>query len=123
MPRTSRPAGLSTIALHGAAEPPHASATTGDIPIVTPIYQSVNFAQEFGTAEGLRYPRYGTGINAEVVQRRLALLDRAEAGLVLVSGMGRPRVPCWHSCDPATTCSPAHGFTEERTGCSPRSLP
>jgi cystathionine beta-lyase/cystathionine gamma-synthase len=88
MPRTSRPAGLSTIALHGGAEPPLASAKTGDIPIVTPIYQSVNFIQEFGTAEGLRYPRYGTGINAEVVQRRLALLEGAEAGLVLGSGMG-----------------------------------
>ena len=88
MPRLSRPIGLSTLALHGGAESPAPSAKPGDTPIVTPIYQSVNFVQEYGTAEGLRYPRYGTGLNAELVQRRLALLEGAEAGLLLGSGMG-----------------------------------
>lgn len=58
------------------------------MPVVTPIYQSVNYLQEFGTGEGLRYPRYGNTINAEVVQRRLAQLEGAEAALVLASGMG-----------------------------------
>jgi cystathionine beta-lyase/cystathionine gamma-synthase len=86
MPRSTRPAGPSTLAVHGGKEPP--SAAPGDIPVVTPLYQSVNYIQEFGTAEGTRYPRYGTALNAELVQRRLALLEGAEAGLVLASGMG-----------------------------------
>lgn len=88
MPRTNRPLGLSTLALHGGKEPIGATPTAGNEPVVTPIFQSVNYVQEFGTAEGLRYPRYGTSLNAEVVQRRLALLEGAEAGLVLASGMG-----------------------------------
>jgi cystathionine beta-lyase/cystathionine gamma-synthase len=82
-PGPPRPLGLSTLALHGGKEP----RDPGE-PVVSPIYQSVNFVQEFGTAEGLRYPRYGNTPNAEVVQRRLALLEGAEAGLLLASGMG-----------------------------------
>jgi cystathionine beta-lyase/cystathionine gamma-synthase len=87
MPRTTRPLGLSTIAIHGGREPV-GEGPTGNSPVVTPIYQSVNYAQEVGTGEGLRYPRYGNTINAEVVQRRLAQLEGAEAALVLASGMG-----------------------------------
>jgi cystathionine beta-lyase/cystathionine gamma-synthase len=84
--RTARPHGLATIAVHAGQESgPNAAGAT---PVVTPIYQSVNFVQEPGTAEGLRYPRYGTGLNAELVQRRLARLEGAEACLVLSSGMG-----------------------------------
>ena len=83
MTRKTRPHGLSTIALHGGAEPGDA-----DTPVVSPIYQSVNFVQEIGTGEGLRYLRYGNNPNAEIVQRRLALLEGAEASLVLASGMG-----------------------------------
>jgi cysteine-S-conjugate beta-lyase len=48
----------------------------------------VNHVQEIGTSEGLRYPRYGNVPNAESVQRRVAALEGAEAGLVLASGMG-----------------------------------
>ena len=66
-----------------AAQATLATAPTGDIPVVTPIYQSVNYVQESGAAEGLRYPRYGNTPNAEVVQRRLAQLEGAEASLVL----------------------------------------
>ena len=79
----ARAHGLSTLALHGGREP-----VAPDSPVVQPIVQSVNFAQEIGTAEGLRYGRYGNSPNAEVVQRRIALLEGAEAGLVLSSGMG-----------------------------------
>ena len=75
--------GLSTIAIHGGAEPYH----PGD-PVVPPIVQSVNYVQEIGTADGLRYTRYGNTPNAERVQKRLALLEGAEAALVLSSGMG-----------------------------------
>ena len=83
MTRKPRPQGLSTIALHGGAEQGDAES-----PVVSPIYQSVNFVQEIGTGEGLRYLRYGNNPNAEIVQRRLALLEGAEAALVLSSGMG-----------------------------------
>ena len=83
MSRKTRPHGLSTIALHGGAEPGDA-----DSPVVSPIFQSVNFVQEIGTGEGLRYLRYGNNPNAEIVQRRLALLEGAEAALLLASGMG-----------------------------------
>ena len=79
----TRSHGLSTLSLHGGREPHPA-----DMPVVQPIVQSVNFTQEIGTSEGLRYGRYGNSPNAEVVQRRIALLEGAEAGLVLASGMG-----------------------------------
>lgn len=74
---------LPTIAVHGG----RVSNTAGS-PVVTPIYQTVNHVQELGTDEGLRYPRYGTGVNAEIVQAKLAALEGAEAALVLASGMG-----------------------------------
>jgi len=83
MPRPPRRLGLSTLAVTGGAT--HGEV---DTPIVQPLVQSVNFMQEVGTADGLRYPRYGNAPNAEVVQRRLALLEGAEAGIVLASGMG-----------------------------------
>ncbi len=82
-PGASRPLGISTLALHGGIEPRDAGA-----PVVSPLVQSVSFVQEHGTAEGLKYPRYGNTPNAETVQRRLALLEGAEAGLLLASGMG-----------------------------------
>ena len=83
MPVPPRSSGLSTTALHGGAphQPPGA-------PVVAPIFQSVNYLQEFGTEEGLRYSRYANTPNVETVQRRLALLEGAESALVLSSGMG-----------------------------------
>ncbi len=83
MIRKAKPHGFSTLAVHGGEETREA-----DTPVVQPIYQSVNYVQEIGTAEGLRYPRYGNTPNSELVQRRLALLEGAEAGIVLGSGMG-----------------------------------
>ncbi len=50
--------------------------------------QSVNYVQEVGTGAGLRYTRYGNTPNAERVQKRIAMLEGAEASLVLSSGMG-----------------------------------
>jgi cystathionine beta-lyase len=84
--RSVNPPRLATIAVHAGKET--GQNQTGATPVVTPIYQSVNYVQEPGTAEGLRYPRYGTALNAELVQRRLAQLEGAEASLVLGSGMG-----------------------------------
>ena len=83
MTRKSRPLGLSTVAVHGGVDTHDA-----DMPVVPPLYQSVNYTQEIGTGEGLRYTRYGNTPNAELVQRRLASLEGAEAALVLASGMG-----------------------------------
>jgi cystathionine beta-lyase/cystathionine gamma-synthase len=74
--------GISTNAIHGVAN----AAREG--PVVTPISQSVNYVQEIGTAEGLRYGRYGNSPNADALHERLALLDGAEAALFLSSGMG-----------------------------------
>ena len=87
MPRPPRRLGLSTLAVTGGAT--HGEA---DTPVVQPLVQSVNFVQEVGTADGLRYPRYGNTPNAEVVQRRLALLEGAEAGDRPVERDGRDGV-------------------------------
>ncbi|MGQ0538227.1 MAG: trans-sulfuration enzyme family protein [Gemmatimonadaceae bacterium] len=83
MKRPAGPNRLATLVVHGGAEPPHVGA-----PVVQPLVQTVNFIQEYGTAEGLRYPRYGNSPNADTVQRRVALLEGAESALVLASGMG-----------------------------------
>jgi cystathionine beta-lyase/cystathionine gamma-synthase len=79
--------GISTIAVHGGA--PHGAA--GDA-VSLPLNQSVSFVQEIGTTEQM-YTRYGNTPNADIVQKRLAQLEGAEAALVLSSGMG------------ATTCA------------------
>ncbi len=81
-PKTKRPA-LSTLVIHGARD----VHRPGD-PVVEPLVQSVNHLQALGTAEGLKYTRYGNTPNAERIQKRLALLEGAEASLVLSSGMG-----------------------------------
>ncbi len=83
MDHTATRQGLSTIAVHGGKAEAEAGA-----PVVKPIHQGTIHVQEAGTAEGLRYPRYGNNPNAESVQERLALLEGAEAALVLASGMG-----------------------------------
>jgi len=78
-----RPHALATLAIHGGREPHRA----GD-PVVEPLVQSVNHLQALGTSEGLKYTRYANTPNAVRVQKRLALLEGAEAALVLSSGMG-----------------------------------
>ena len=83
MAEVTRKLGLSTTAIHGGAAPP-----TPGSGVTSPLVQSVNYVQETGTSEGLRYTRYGNTPNAEVIQRRLAQLEGSEAALVLSSGMG-----------------------------------
>ncbi len=75
--------GFSTIAIHGGNDAHHA----GD-PVAPSLDQSVSFIQEVGTAAGLKYTRYGNTPNAERLQKRLAMLEGAEASLLLSSGMG-----------------------------------
>ena len=83
MAEGTRKPGLSTTAIHGGATRP--GPGTG---VSSPLVQSVNFAQEAGTSEGLLYTRYGNTPNAVTVQKRLAALEGAESALVLSSGMG-----------------------------------
>ena len=83
MAEGTRKPGLSTTAIHGGASRPDPG--TG---VSSPLVQSVNFAQEAGTSEGLLYTRYGNTPNAVRIQKRLAALEGAESALVLSSGMG-----------------------------------
>jgi cystathionine beta-lyase/cystathionine gamma-synthase len=76
---------IATLALHGGVQK---DSRDVDSPVVQPLFQSVNYVQEIGSTEGLRYPRYGNTPNAEGVQRRMAALEKAEASVVLSSGMG-----------------------------------
>ncbi len=73
----------STLSIHGG----RAHGAPGDA-VVQPLVQSVNHVQPVGTPEGVLYTRYANTPNATLVQRRLALLEGAEASLVLSSGMG-----------------------------------
>jgi cystathionine beta-lyase/cystathionine gamma-synthase len=81
--RRTRTHSLPTLAVH-AGEPAH----DADAPVATPLQQSVSFVHEVGTAEGQRHPGHGNTPNAEVVQKKLSALERAEAALVLSSGTG-----------------------------------
>lgn len=80
-PKSKKPS-LATLAIHGARE----SHAHGDA-VVESLVQSVNHHQTPGTADGLLYTRYGNTPNAVRVQKRLALLEGAEASLLLSSGM------------------------------------
>ncbi|MFL5606882.1 MAG: trans-sulfuration enzyme family protein [Gemmatimonadaceae bacterium] len=80
--RRPRPHALPTLAVHAGE-----SAHDVESPVVTPLVQSASYVQQAGTDEGLRYPRYGNTPNADLVQKRLAALERAEAGIMLASGM------------------------------------
>ena len=85
MPKRARDQQLGTLSVHGGEL---GGQRDVDAPVVSPLYQSVNYVQEIASAEGLRYPRYGNSPNAEVVQRRIAAIEHAEASLLLASGMG-----------------------------------
>jgi cystathionine beta-lyase/cystathionine gamma-synthase len=67
-----------------AGEPPH----DADSPVVSPLFQSASYMSDAGETENVRYPRHGNTPNAELVQKRLAALEKAEAAVVLASGMG-----------------------------------
>ena len=82
-PRRPRQLSLPTLAIHAGEE-----AHETDSPVVTPLFQSTSYVNEVGGGRELLYPGYGNTPNAEIVQKRLAALDGAEAGLVLASGMG-----------------------------------
>jgi cystathionine beta-lyase/cystathionine gamma-synthase len=82
-PDTPSPLRRATLAIHGG----RSHAAPGDA-VVQPLVQSVNHVQPVGTPDGVLYTRYANTPNATTLQRRLALLEGAEASLVLSSGMG-----------------------------------
>jgi len=73
--------GASTLGIHGGAPP----LREGE-PVIPSIVQSSTFAGE-GRTDELRYTRYFNNPLQEQVALKLALLDGAEASLVLGSGM------------------------------------
>ncbi|MGH7668595.1 MAG: trans-sulfuration enzyme family protein, partial [Gemmatimonadaceae bacterium] len=83
--KPQRPLNRASLPLHGGLD---AGEREVDAPVVRALYQSVNYIQEIGTSEGMRYPRYGNAPNAEAVQRRIAALEDAEASVLVSSGMG-----------------------------------
>lgn len=85
MTKRARDQQLGTVVVHGGEE---SGQRDVDAPVVHPLYQSVNYIQEIGSSEGLRYPRYGNAPNAEVLQRRVAVMENAEASVLLASGLG-----------------------------------
>jgi cystathionine beta-lyase len=76
---------LGSLVLHGGEQKGQREV---DAPVVSPLYQSASYILETGSAENLRYPRYGNAPNAEIVQRRLAAIEKAEASVLLASGQG-----------------------------------
>lgn len=85
MPKRGRTKQLGTLSVHGGEQTGQRDV---DASVVQPLFQSVNYIQEISSAEGLRYPRHGNAPNAEVVQRKVAAIERAESSLLLASGMG-----------------------------------
>ena len=55
-------------------------------PVVTPVYQTATFFSEAAPEGEPRYTRYANNPNHELLARRLAALEGAEASLVLASG-------------------------------------
>ncbi|HYO47317.1 MAG TPA: PLP-dependent transferase, partial [Gemmatimonadota bacterium] len=80
-PRADRPPRADTLAVHAGANPDSPSGA-----IVTPIFQSSTFEYPAGD-RALLYTRYGNNPTQEAVQRKLAVLEGAEAALALASGM------------------------------------
>jgi len=76
-------AGLSTVAIHGDAEP----RAVGE-PVAAPIVQSSTFVAAPGPSEDVLYTRYGNNPNQVRLAARLARLEGAEAAIFLASGMG-----------------------------------
>jgi len=95
-----KPLSLATIALHGGTP-----ARDTDDPVVRPIFQSVNFIQEVGSGDGLRYPRYGNSPNAELVQRRVAALATASMPSPRVGAAARTAGGSWKFRSRSARCT------------------
>lgn len=85
MTKRAKGKSLGTLAVHGGERN---DVRDVGMPIAHPLFQAANYIQEVGTADELIYPRYGNAPNAEVVQRRMAAIEGAEASVVMASGQG-----------------------------------
>jgi cystathionine gamma-lyase len=75
--------GPSTIAIHGE---PHRRPDWS--PVVSPLMQSSTFVNPVGSDEEVLYTRYGNNPNQVELGQKYALLEGADEGLFLSSGMG-----------------------------------
>lgn len=80
-PMTSPRPGRSTIAVHGT---PH--RIPDGAPVVQPVYQSTTYALPVGGGSEVLYERYGNTPNQTALARKYALLEGAEAAIVVGSG-------------------------------------
>ncbi|MGH7529198.1 MAG: trans-sulfuration enzyme family protein [Gemmatimonadales bacterium] len=74
--------GLATRAIHGEGKKRADWAA-----VAPPLYQSSTFTNPIGSTAEVLYSRYGNNPNQVAIGRRLALLEGAEAGLFVSSGM------------------------------------
>jgi len=79
----TRSPGPSTIAIHGT---PHRQPDWA--PVVPPLLQTATFTNPVGSTDEVLYTRYGNNPNQTSIARKYALLEGAEEGLFLSSGMG-----------------------------------
>ena len=79
----SRRPGPSTIAIHGK---PHRRPDWA--PVAPALLQSSTFVNPVGSDEEVLYTRYGNNPNQLDLARKYALLEGAEAGVFVASGMG-----------------------------------
>ncbi|MGH7506525.1 MAG: trans-sulfuration enzyme family protein [Longimicrobiales bacterium] len=73
--------GPSTTAVHAGSAAKHA-----DAPVVSPIYQTSTFFTDAVPSGEVRYTRYGTNPNHQLLAERLRALEGAAAAIVLGSG-------------------------------------
>jgi cystathionine beta-lyase/cystathionine gamma-synthase len=74
--------GRSTIAVHG-----HPHRRQPDEPVVPALSPSTTYVNAIGSEREVRYARYGNTPNQQLVARKYAMLEGAEAAAVLASGM------------------------------------
>jgi cystathionine beta-lyase/cystathionine gamma-synthase len=74
-------AGQSTTAVHAGSLRP----VPGD-PVVSPVYQAATFFTDAEPAGDVRYTRYGTNPNHQIVAQKICALENAEDAIVLGSG-------------------------------------
>jgi cystathionine beta-lyase/cystathionine gamma-synthase len=79
----TRPAGRSTIAVHGV---PHRRPDWA--PVAPPILQSTTFTNPVGSQEEVLYTRYGNNPAQVALARKYALLEGADDAIFVSSGMG-----------------------------------
>lgn len=78
----TRRQGPSTTAIHGE---PHRRPDWS--PVVPPLLQSSTFTNPVGSSDEVLYTRYGNNPNQVDIAKKYAMLEGAEAGLFLSSGM------------------------------------